>query len=452
MRKLLALLLSISLLAGCIGLGVHAAAEGDTAPFRVVCSYAGEDGKTMGFHWYTKADCDSIVAVDGKEYTGTSKKFKGNYAHSAVVGDLTPGAHRYQIGDYTGTFNINPGKGEAVNFIVTGDVQASIPENFAYSAAAIDAAWEMFPDAEFQVNLGDFTNDSDNEQWDMYFDAFEDIHAQAALVPVSGNHDGNLKWNWFRNMFTLKEPDNFWSNLTGVYYSFDYGDAHIAVLNTNDMYPITRAQINWLRNDMNSSNAKWKLVMMHRSPYSAGKNGIKPDNLIMRRELMPVFDELGIDLVMYGHDHNYARTMPMKGDKPAGPAADAYTDPAGTVYIMPAVVSAKRYDTRDNIMPAVGAAMVKNANPGMPVFTNVSIDGDILTYKAFTYNPETKASESYDSVSITKTRYAEGSASVYSESFWLTLPQQLGALIADVFLVIFADYLFTLVPKLIKGA
>jgi hypothetical protein len=34
----------------------------------------------------------------------------------------------------------------------------------------------------------------------------------------------------------------------------------------------------------------------------------------MRREFAPLFEQYGVDLVLTGHDHNYERSKPMKGD------------------------------------------------------------------------------------------------------------------------------------------
>ena len=34
----------------------------------------------------------------------------------------------------------------------------------------------------------------------------------------------------------------------GVNYSFDYGNAHIAVVNTNDLISVTIPQLKWLKN------------------------------------------------------------------------------------------------------------------------------------------------------------------------------------------------------------
>jgi len=452
-RRLLAVVLSAALLLGCFGLATHAA---DTDPFRVVVTYAGENGKTIGLHWYTKAQCEAIVKIDGLPYSGSTNiytdgnyKFQGNYVHKVILTDMTPGPHTYDIGGVTGTFHVNPGRGVNFDFIVTGDVQASDKAGFDYSAKTHEEAWRLFPNAAFSAILGDLTNDSNNAQWDMFFEAFTPFNKKGAMVPVAGNHDGTFKWNWFRNMFTLNEPNNTLSNLTGIYYSFDYGDAHIAVMNTNDMYPMSVAQQNWLINDMKASDAKWKIVLTHRPPYTMGSHANSPDLIPMRRTLVPLFDRAGVDLVMSGHDHIYARTLPMRGDKPAGEPANAYTNPAGTLYLLPGAAGSKRYDIAGTVLPAMKNAMVKCEQPGKPIFTGISIRGGTLTYTAYTYDPATGITAEYDSLTITKTVFA-GADTTHKPlptDFLSTLPQNLWGFVS-VLIGTIMDYLFRLLPAL----
>ena len=458
LRKLSAILLSLALLLGCLGLAVHAA-DGELAPYRVVSTYYGE-GK-QGFHWYTKADCASEVVVDGKTYAGTSTEYQGFFAHRVVAQGLAPGTeYTYKIGDWEGSFKTNPGRGVPFSCIVTGDVQASDAAGFAYSAATVGKAWEMFPDAAFTVTLGDHTNNSNNEEWDLYFDAFQGIHKRAAFVPIAGNHDGFFKWDWFRNMFTLKEQPNI-TNRTGVYYSFDYGDVHFAVLNTNDMYPMSMQQRNWLVNDMKRTDAKWKIVFMHKSPYSAGNDALSPDVLLLRRALIPLFDQLGVDLVMYGHDHQYYRSQPVRADKPVGaesyeqmtikndipeyPPVDVYTNPKGAIYILPCAACNKRYPVHENMLPAVRECAVKHENPGKPVFTSLSVSGGRLTYTAYTYDPAEKTAALYDEIIIEKTRTdpPDPNYKPLPTDPFTTFPQQAWNFISELFTVVVFDYLAT---------
>ena len=451
MRKISAFLLALALLAGCMGFGVRAAGPEVT---RVVTTFY--DKGAQGFHWYTAEDGDSIVTIGSKTYAGTSVKYQDLYAHSVVAEGLAPGtAYTYRIGDYTGNFKTDPGRGAPVDFIVTGDVQASNADNFAYSARTLGAAWDAFPDSDFYVTLGDFTNECDDEQWDLYFDAFKNINSKSALVPIAGNHDGNLKWGWFANMFTLRQQPRSVS-LTGVFYSFDYGDAHIAVLNSNDMYPMSMQQRNWLINDMSRSDAKWKLVFVHRACYSAGNDGILPDNLLMRRALIPLFDELGIDLAMNGHDHQYYRSEPVKADKVVGAASQtgtSYTDAKGTVYIMPGAAANKRYAVQEPMLPTVRSNSVIHEDPGKPVYTHISIDGGTLRYAAYTLDPATGESEEYDTLELKKTSFSAPDPNYKDRptDYVTTFPGHVWNFVSELFSVLIFDYLFALLPGAIAA-
>ena len=56
----------------------------------------------------------------------------------------------------------------------------------------MDQAMAYSPNAEFVVNLGDFVNDCTNEEWNWYGEAFERANTNYTLVPVAGNHEGNI--------------------------------------------------------------------------------------------------------------------------------------------------------------------------------------------------------------------------------------------------------------------
>jgi len=446
MRKLFALILSLSLLLGCFAIIPQAAPADPSEPFRVVSTFY-EEG-AQGFHWYTKEKCASEVVIGGETYTGYSKKFQGYYAHSVVAAGLASGtAYAYQIGDFAGTFKTDPGRGTPVNFIVNGDVQPS-GAGFAYGAATVSAAWEMFPDSAFGVTLGDFTNNCDNAEWDGYFDAFSDSNAKGTLVPIAGNHDGDGKLNWFRSMFTLREQRNF-MNVSGVYYSFDYGDAYIAVLNSNDTYPMSMPQRHWLINDMKQTDAKWKIIFLHRGLYSAGAGARKIDVFLLRRALLPIIDDLGIDLVMYGHDHQYYRGEPVKGDKPVGAASQSgtirdmnYVDPKGTVYILPGAACDKFYGINPLRLPCVSECAAVHEEPGKPMFTSISINGDTLTYKAYTFDPASKESELYDTITLQKTSFSQSDPNYrpLRTDYVTTLPKYFINLVPVLYGALVTDY------------
>jgi hypothetical protein len=236
------------------------------------------------------------------------------------------------------------------------------------------------------------------------------------LVPVAGNHEGNLQWFKFNNMFNIGESEGS-AVITGCYYSFDWGDAHFAVLNSNDMYPMSASQLNWLKNDMNSSDAQWKIILSHRALYSAGKNINKPDTIIMRNLLLPVIDELDIDVFFAGHDHMYLRTEPVKGEKAQesqtitevwnGKETTFALNPDGTTHILPSTSGTKRYSVNEDAIPPIleNAALARDTHDG-GVFATVSLDSEHFVYEAYMVNDETNEKTLIDSYAIKKTEKA----------------------------------------------
>ena len=351
-RSLLSILLALSLLCGGM-VTANAAYTEDSAAFRVSCTVCGDTATDRGFCWYTKTDVPTVIAIyaAGADVTASltlddviSAPWEGYYMHKVTVRGLTPGtAYTYALkGDggqtVTGSFRTDDAD-DKISFIGIADVQASSLENFLKGARTLNAALDSNDDADFVVNLGDFTNDSTNEEWDYYAEAFDGIHSNVTLAPISGNHDGLGVWHWFDNLFTLDKSGSV-QNLNGVNYSFDYGNAHFAVLNTNDALSVSLSQLKWLYNDMRSTDKDWKIVFMHKSPYTLGKDGKWPDALYLKETLTRVCELTGVDLVMSGHDHQYLRTKSLKNNR-------VVPDGEGVTYVLSGTAGSKRYEVRD---------------------------------------------------------------------------------------------------------
>ena len=291
------------------------------------------------------------------------------------------------------------------------------------------------PDAEFTVNLGDYVNDNTNDEWDWYFSNFAFANDILTQVPVAGNHDGNItnkfNTNCFKNTFCLDQSKN--ESIEGVYYSFDYGNAHFAVLNTNDMYPMSQAQRNWLINDMSASDAQWKIILAHRSFYSAGKNINKPDTIVMRNVLLPIIDQLDIDMVYAGHDHMYLRTNQVKGDALVegttyvdeiynGEKVTFAVNPEGTVYTLPSTAGTKRYAVNEDAIPPVldVAAVAETTRDRGGCFCTTEINGGKLIYKAYIVDDETQEISLIDSYAIMKTEPGKSTESNLPDGLAIT--------------------------------
>lgn len=438
-KKILAFVLSVSLVFGCSAVAGAAETETEDSVKRVSCTFNGDAESSRGFCWYTLTKTGSDVQIiKTSDFNGTFAnaktvssdncyKFRKQYCHKAVVDGLEAGTeYTYRVGDASldmwsdaGTFKTDDGD-TAFSFITIADVQASSDENFAHASETIKGAMATCPDSEFTVNLGDFVNDNTNDEWDWYFKNFGFSNMSTTLVPVAGNHDGNitnkLNINVFNSTFNLSNPntDSKVNWVNGVYYSYDYGNAHFAVLNTNDMYPMSQSQRNWLINDMKSSDADWKIVFMHRAAYAEGKNINKPDTIIMRDVLLPLFDELDIDVVYAGHDHTYYRSKQVKGDAAVedvtyvtenynGEEVTFAYNPDGAVHILPATAGTKRYTVHDAINPIPECCAFRLSTRDMGgCFTTTTIDGDKLIMKSYLVDDETQEITLIDEYAIKK--------------------------------------------------
>ncbi len=412
----------------CMMLPITASAASVNNISRVSVTINGDATTSRGFCWYTDKYTGTNVQIApiDEDLTQTEVVYglcyfvMGKFVHKAKVTNLEPGTkYQYRVGDIktdvwsdVGYFTTPSKENDEANFIVYADVQASNEENFQSAAKVLQSAVETMPNYEFAISLGDFVNDCTNDEWDSYFRNFAFMNMNTTIIPVAGNHEGNLQWFKFDNMFNIGSADNS-ITATGCYYSFDWGDAHFAVLNTNDMYPMSVAQINWLKNDMNASDAQWKIVLMHRALYSAGKNINKPDTIVMRNNLLPVIDELGIDVVFAGHDHMYYRSETVKGEEVQavqtvtevwnGESTTFALNPDGTTHILPSTAGTKRYSVNQDAMPPIleSAAVARDTEDG-GVFATVSLDSDHFVYKAYMVDDETGEKTLIDTYAIKK--------------------------------------------------
>lgn len=133
--------------------------------------------------------------------------------------------------------------------------------------------------------------------------------------PAVGNHDvkkdgGDAYWAYFGDR--AGTPGEGW-------YSYDTGAWHVVVLNSNCKKVGCDAgspQLDWLTNDLATSDARCTLAVWHHPRFSSGPHGDDEDVAPLWRAL----DEGGADLLLVGHDHLYERFAPQTDTGAADPA------------------------------------------------------------------------------------------------------------------------------------
>ena len=86
-------------------------------------------------------------------------------------------------------------------------------------------------------------------------------------------------------------------------YSLRYGSAEFFLLDSNRELPYLLTQRRWLEKRLQESQARWKILVLHHPLYSLkGWN-----NLVQRWVFDGLIRKYGVDLVLQGHEHAYAR-------------------------------------------------------------------------------------------------------------------------------------------------
>lgn len=326
------------------------------------------------------------------------------YVYTAALTGLEPGsAYEYRAGyegSRTGWHKLPAAQPDSFKALIFPDSQSS---DYSGWRKLAQTAYSKNEDAAFFINMGDLVdNGYDFSQWRAWFNSVAPMIENIPFAPVMGNHETyNMDWQIapptpYLTLFNL--PENGTGANKNQYYSFDYGDVHFVVLNTQtdemaDFNPdLMQQQLSWLRSDLAGTQSKWKIVLMHkdilRYAFTDRPNNFDPASIQFTpwaQQLMPVFEEYNVDAVLTAHLHTYRRRVPLKAFKP---------DNTGITYILTGVAGSVRYANlwQKNPADAALAPQPEDAN-----YITLSKTPQILTFKAFL--PD---GTEFDTVTITK--------------------------------------------------
>ena len=163
--------------------------------------------------------------------------------------------------------------------------------------------------ADLVLHTGDlvYPTGAREDYAEAFFRPFGPLIANVPLYPTLGNHD--LKTDGgapYLETFFL--PENGPGH-DGRTYSFDWGPVHFVALDVvSSAYGSESEQVQWLERDVAAAGRPWTVVFFHVPPFSAYRGAAD----VLQGDLVEVLEELGVDLVLSGHDHHYARFFPRK--------------------------------------------------------------------------------------------------------------------------------------------
>lgn len=308
-----------------------------------------------------------------------------------------------------------------VTFLYYGDAQYGI---LSHASRIFRQGLLSAPDARFILHAGDLVNKGDTDtEWGEWFQASGFIHAMIPVLPVAGNHeyletkDGGSKdgkarlTELWRPQFSLPVVSSLPEALHETVYDMRISkDLHIFVLDSSSV--LWREQLKWLEDTSKSSDAMWKVIGMHHSPFRPGIQGYanNPERGDYHRERQDQFIKAArkadIDLILAGHNHSYTRASLGQEVGPGLPDQGARTllgTPRNVEMVVVVSISgamsgemtAERY-AKNKSKFGNDLALERWAN-NTPTYQVITVDEKMLSYRA-----HLGTAELYDAFTLAK--------------------------------------------------
>jgi len=374
-RKLIARLAVLAVLSGLLGMAAPGLASAENEP---LLTWSGDPKTTQTITWLMPNTCATarVQYLKEAEFTGSFAAALEAEAAGRAFGTsgtdnlfsvnltgLEPGTrYVYRVGageDWSQERTFDTAQDtDSFSFLYLGDVHAGYGTGWSSQwDGMLESAYAGHPGLKFSLQGGDVT-DADNEaDYRQFIGAATGLFSRIPFMPAMGNHDGDF----YLDFFTL--PENGPASLEEKFYSFDYGNAHFAMLDsTSNAVP---AATEWLRQDLQNNHSEWKFVVFHHPAYYAFNDGKTSIYDSIKANWVPVFEQNGVDMAFVGHQHVYMRTNPMRDNQ-------IQADGQGIVYVM-GVSGSKLYGAGGDY------DYVAKEVAGVSNYQVVDIDGEVLT-------------------------------------------------------------------------
>lgn len=278
------------------------------------------------------------------------------YIHEATLTGLTPNTkYEYRVGygadRRSDWYSLETAGASVYDVLIYPDSQSA---DYSQWEEIVKSSALRNPRTALYIGMGDLVDNGEQSyQWRTWLNSIKPLSANVPLAPTLGNHEMyTLDWKMrepyaYLNYFAV--PPNGNETFNRRYYSYDFGDVHYVVLDTQlyesthednhdthhpDLYDV---QVQWLRQDLASNTKKWTVVLMHRDPFqyafdrpgASRAAGFDEEGVLF----MPIFDEFHVDLVLSAHLHSYRNR---------GHVRNFDRDASGPLYILTGIAGDAR--------------------------------------------------------------------------------------------------------------
>ncbi|RKF27338.1 purple acid phosphatase family protein [Micromonospora globbae] len=297
------------------------------------------------------------TSTTGYNRHATITNLKENTAYSYRVGSegsWSP-AYSFRTQDFEGDYD----------FLFFGDPQigssGDIAKDQAGWAETLRYATTANPDIELLVSGGDHVESANNEaQWSAFL-APDELRKYPVAATI-GNHDVGGK-SWEQHHFTpnTDRSSQYYngdqSTRSGGDFWYIHKDVLFIDLNSNSYVNPTdgslggdAAHVAYVTDVVkkHGAEAKWTVLVYHHSIYSPASHATDGDNKQRRKDFTTAFSDLGVDMVLQGHDHSYSRSYAIKNGQKENPAeqpgaAEVFPGPGGVIYVTANSASGSKY-------------------------------------------------------------------------------------------------------------
>jgi len=246
------------------------------------------------------------VAAEGKilkTQGGVTVSYHAKLTHLAV------GEYSYSVstgGKQSTWYNFTVCADDNFQFVYIGDIQDTIG---GVAKKSFDLIYRTEKNAAFWILGGDVVERPHDQYWNEYFTSTDSIRQTVPVIACPGNHEyhkgivSSLEDRFIYNFSYLLDSR---TNGNAV-FATRYGKVAIITLDSNRDTWTLLSQRRWLKQALEKAkDAQWKIVVLHHPIYSVRG---KLKHFFIRHLFDPLIREDGVDMVLQGHEHCYARMI-----------------------------------------------------------------------------------------------------------------------------------------------